>query len=184
VSVITQTPRLLIRELELRDAPELHSVFSLPEATRFAVRIHSAVDETRQWISAVRGGYDTHGFGPWAVVRRDTMDRIGYCGCGVIVLDGARTHEIGYRILPACWRQGFATEAVRAALDVMIARWALPRIVALIQPANAASIRVAEKAGMRCCRETTYEGRAMLVYEANPTARARPSSRPLLVTAP
>ena len=54
---------------------------------------------------------------------------------------------------------------MQATVRYAFEKLALPRLVALIQPANAASIRVAEKAGLRHRRETVYEGEAMRLYE-------------------
>lgn len=51
--------------------------------------------------------------------------------------------ELGWAILQRYWGRGYATEAALAARD-----WAgLDRLVSLIDPANARSIRVAEKLG-------------------------------------
>ena len=58
------TDRLILRRLHPDDAPTLHPVFSDPEATRFALRIHETVAETERWIDAVIKGYERNGFGP------------------------------------------------------------------------------------------------------------------------
>jgi len=57
--------------------------------------------------------------------------------------------NLGYRFRPSAWGNGYATEVGLAAVD-LAARVApgLP-VVALIQPANTASIRVAERIGLR-----------------------------------
>ncbi len=44
-------------------------------------------------------------------------------------------------------------------------RLSFPNLVALIQPANTASIRVAEKAGIEHQYDTVYEGQSMRLYE-------------------
>ena len=64
--------------------------------------------------------------------------------------------EVGWSLVPHAWGRGLATEGAAAAMgygfDVL--GWA--EIVHTIQPANAASIRVAERLG------STYRGDAML----------------------
>lgn len=174
MQLIAETQRLRLRELETNDAQALHPVFSDPEATRFTLRIHSSLDETREWIEAIRRGYERQGFGPWAVVRRIDHELVGYCGCGMTMLDGAEQCEIGYRIIPSCWGLGYATEAMQATIRYAFERPPFSRLVALIQPANMASIRVAEKSGMIYRRDTTYEGVLMRVYEISRTDPVEP----------
>jgi RimJ/RimL family protein N-acetyltransferase len=52
--------------------------------------------------------------------------------------------ELGWAILSRCWGNGYAVEAARAARDWLGDRG---RLISLIDPANARSIRVAEKLG-------------------------------------
>jgi len=165
ITTIIETRRLVLRKLELDDAQALHPVFSDPEGTRFTLRVHSTVDETMKWIEAIRRGYEKHGFAPWAVTRKRDNGLIGYCGCGFILLDGKKEREVGYRISRSCWGQGFATEAVRATIRYTFERLSFINLVALIQPDNIASIRVAEKAGMKHQYDTVYEGQSMRLYE-------------------
>jgi RimJ/RimL family protein N-acetyltransferase len=56
--------------------------------------------------------------------------------------------EIGWRIDPAYWGQGYATEAAVLALDDGFGRLKLQEIVALTVPANSRSRRVMERVGM------------------------------------
>jgi RimJ/RimL family protein N-acetyltransferase len=174
--MIIKTQRLILRELEQDDAQALHPVFSNPEATHFTLRTHSSVEETLVWIEAIRQGYKKHGFGPWGVVRISNDALIGYCGCGYILLNGKKECEIGYRIIPSCWGQGFATEAVLASVDDTFARLPFTKIVSLIQLENIASIRVAEKAGMFYQCDTIYEGVPMRIYEINANNRGGQSA--------
>lgn len=163
--MIAETTRLLIRELEPGDAPALHPVFSDPQATRFTLRIHTDVSATLAWIEAVRKGYRKHGFGPWAVFRSKDLLLLGYCGCGMILLNDKKEIEVGYRIVPSCWGQDYATEALSACIDYAFTRLSINRLVALIQHGNSASIRVAEKSGMKYQQEVLYEGVPMRLYE-------------------
>jgi RimJ/RimL family protein N-acetyltransferase len=63
------------------------------------------------------------------------------------VLSGGRT-EIGYRIRRDNWGEGYATEVARAWLDYGFSFLGLNRVVAMIQPENHRSVRVAENIGM------------------------------------
>ena len=59
------------------------------------------------------------------------------------------TAEIGYSVLPAFQRHGYASEAARALVAWGFTQPGIRRIVANCRADNAASIRVLEKAGLR-----------------------------------
>lgn len=59
---------------------------------------------------------------------------------------------------------GMATEAALASRDVAFESYGIERLVAVIEPENAGSIRVAEKAGFRLQRNTTYKGLAVGIH--------------------
>ena len=56
--------------------------------------------------------------------------------------------EIGWRLHPDAWGHGYATEAGRAALEAARDQLGLTRIIAVIDPGNAASLAVARRLGM------------------------------------
>jgi RimJ/RimL family protein N-acetyltransferase len=66
-------------------------------------------------------GFDAYGHGRWALERRDTGEFIGFTGLGPMPADvpGSGGMEIGWRIVRAHWRQGYAVEAATAALDAV-----------------------------------------------------------------
>ncbi len=67
----------------------------------------------------------------------------------------ADEHEIGWFVAPAHQGRGLAVEAAGAVLDELLGPVGAPSVIARIQPANAASIRVAEALGMTFERATT-----------------------------
>lgn len=73
----------------------------------------------------------------------------------VPIEDGA--WEIGYHTVHAHTGRGYATEAVRAFLPVMMARLGLQEVAGVCDAENAASIRVLEKCGFR----RVYEGQGL-----------------------
>ena len=54
------------------------------------------------------------------------------------------------------WGRGFGSEAAAAALDLGLRAPRLSRIIAIIDPHNGASIRIARKIGMRFEREIMF----------------------------
>ena len=67
--------------------------------------------------------------------------------------------ELGYKILPAFWRQGYASEAISQGLVIMFQEFNLHRIQAKISPRNIPSIHLLEKLQFQpegICRECVY----------------------------
>lgn len=80
----------------------------------------------------------------WAVVSRADGALLGRVDA-VVEPDGVCSN-FGYYLFPTCWGQGFASEAVCAVADHLLAL-GLSRLVATVTVGNAASMRVLEKAG-------------------------------------
>ncbi len=89
------------------------------------------------------------GMGYWIIARRERPKE--FLGWVLLIPENAAGPEveIGWRLPVAARRRGYATEAASAVLGHGLRTLALHRIVADIRPENAASIRVAEKIGMR-----------------------------------
>lgn len=83
----------------------------------------------------------------WAVRDKETGDVVGHCGLLESRIAGRDEVEIIYVIDWKHWGRGLATEAAAA---ILAHAWAtgLTRVVALIDPANEASEKVARKLGM------------------------------------
>lgn len=101
----------------------------------------------------------------FAVIPREHERLIGYCGFILQNVDEVDELEIGYRLQPACWGKGIATEAARAVRDHGFRDLGIRRLISLIHPDNAASQRVAEKNGMVLEKQTTFRGLLTLVYK-------------------
>ena len=157
--VILKTERLLLRPFHILDSESLVSVFGDPAVMRFGDGV-----QTKEWVDAwlhncLKWYYQSWGFGPLAVVERGERTVIGYCGLFYFPdLDGQPEIEIGYRLAQAAWGRGYATEAASAVRDYAFATLGLKRLIAMIDPSNVASIRVAEKIGLRYEKDIMLEG--------------------------
>lgn len=155
--VFLSTPRLHLRHFHILDADALYRVFGDPEVMRFGDG-----PQTRQWVQSwletcLEHHFSKWGFGAYAVVQNENV--IGYCGLFFFPdIAGQPEVEIGYRLERSAWGQGYATEAARAVRDYAFATLGIGRVIALIDPANLASIRVAEKLGMHYEKEVMLAG--------------------------
>jgi ribosomal-protein-alanine N-acetyltransferase len=147
---ILQTPRLLLRQFRPSDADDLHDCFGDAEAMRFwnfpACTSKAETAKTIPWLSKATSRSD---YLSWAVADR-TDDRC----LGLVNYHHRearhRRLEIGYIIAPARQRQGLGAEAVSAMIDFCIEQLGVRRIEAKIDPANTASIHMAERLGFVC----------------------------------
>ena len=146
---ILETERLILRQLRLDDAEFIFELLNDPSFIQnIGDRNIRTVDNARSYIAnGPVASYAKHGFGLYLVVLKETAESIGMCG--LIKRDGLEDVDIGYALLPSYWSKGYAVEAAQAtkayAKDVI----GLKRIVAIVDPANAGSIRVLEKIGLR-----------------------------------
>lgn len=140
------------------DATALAPLFADAEVMRFGDGPQSP-EWVQAWLRRVLQSYARRGYGPWAVVEKGSGELIGYCGLFDFPdVNGRPEIEIGYRLARAYWGRGYATEAVSAARDYAFGVLGLTRLIALIDPGNVASIRVAEKAGLRHVAEVMLPG--------------------------
>lgn len=155
--IVIETERLILRHFHAFDGEAMDQVFGDAEVMRFGPGVQSQA-QVRDWLRECQENYSRLGFGPWAVVSKSQREVIGYCGLFHFPdLDGQAEIEIGYRLARSVWGQGYATEAVIAVREYGFNILGLKRLVALIDPQNAASIRVAEKAGMRHEKDVMLE---------------------------
>nr|WP_010133714.1 GNAT family N-acetyltransferase [Microbulbifer agarilyticus] len=93
---------------------------------------------------------DKHGWGFWAVETLADKRFIGFVGIKNVTDDMpfAPAVEIGWRLAPAAWGKGYATEAARASLAYGFARLGLEEIVSFAVVGNLRSRAVMEKLSM------------------------------------
>lgn len=164
---IVETERLILREFQPEDYPELSPILANPNVMKFSVSDRLSVAQTQEKIESFINSYRQHGFGKWAVFLKQKKQIIGYCGIAIEEIDGQQETELGYRLSDRYWGKGLATEAAQAALQYGLNYLKLPYILAVVEPANTASIRVIEKLGMKYKSQTIFQGLEMNVY-SNP----------------
>jgi ribosomal-protein-alanine N-acetyltransferase len=152
------TERLFLRHFRTTDDEPMCRIFCDPEVMRFSDGVKSR-EWVQSWLHTCLERYQAWGFGPYAIVERRNQAIIGYCGLFLFPdLDGQAETEIGYRLARSAWGQGYATESVKAVRDHAFQMLGIKRLIAIIDPANTASIRVATKIGMKYEKDIMLEG--------------------------
>ena len=170
--LITETPRLLLREFSSGDVDALAEIIGNPKVMEFSTNGPCTEDDTRQFIDWCLDSYRDNGFGQWAVVDRLSGAVIGFCGLSHVELDGAQEIEVGYRLAPSVWGQGLASEAAEAALEYGFSHCGIDSIIAIIATRHVVSAGVAEKVGFRIDTRTKYRGSDVIIYRKRHAASA------------
>ncbi|MCE9523645.1 MAG: GNAT family N-acetyltransferase [Alphaproteobacteria bacterium] len=120
-----------------------------PVAMRFMPGVMT-LEETRGQIARFEEHHRVHGFGAWAVVVPGVAPFVGYLGLHRVGFEAPFTPavEIGWRLAPAFWGKGYATEGARAALRTAFEDLNLDQIVSFTVAANKPSWSVMERIGM------------------------------------
>jgi RimJ/RimL family protein N-acetyltransferase len=149
------TSRLDLRPFHESDVDSLSEVFAKPAVWQFPYGRGFDREETAAFVQAQLREWATVGFGLWVARLRDGGAVIGYLGLSVptFLPEILPAVEVGWRLDPAYWGQGLATEGARAALRAGFDVLGLAEICSLPQSVNPPSWRVCERLGMRFVRE-------------------------------
>jgi RimJ/RimL family protein N-acetyltransferase len=166
--IVTETPRLILRHLHIVDAEAMERVHCDAEVMRFSAGVKDA-EGVRKWLrGCLEDYYSKWGFGLWAVVSKEHREVIGYCGLSRFGdVGGQPETEVGYRLVRPQWGKGFATEAAAAVREDGFNTLSLSRLIAIIDPKNTASIRVAEKIGLKYEKPVIFHGFDVGIYAAS-----------------
>jgi RimJ/RimL family protein N-acetyltransferase len=142
------TQRLRLRQFTDDDVQFMFDLNSDPEVIKYAEATPArSLQEARQRLeNGPLADYVKYGYGRFAVELNETNQLIGFCG--IKYLPEIDLPEVGYRLLKEHWGRGYGTEAARACVDFAREDLNIKKLVALIMPANTASINIAEKLGM------------------------------------
>lgn len=141
------TPRLALREMTDADLDDMAALLGDEQLMRYYPRPKTR-EEAQGWINWNRSLYSEHGFGLWLVTLAETGEFVGDCGLTVQHVDGVAEIEVGYHVRTDLQGHGYATEAAAAARDFARDNLGLDRLIAIINPANTPSQRVAAKIGL------------------------------------
>ena len=114
--IIEETPRLYLREMTLQDLPALYACYD-EVAKRYLPPLSEDREEEKKILAAyIEKVYGLAGYGYWSVIEKKTLELVGRAGFGVPGSASAPA-EIGYLIRKDRRGQGYAREAVQAALS-------------------------------------------------------------------
>ena len=179
--IVVETDRMLLRRFTQADAAPLAALYGDPRVMRFITPEPPSLAEVQAKIlpEYLQEYCDlADGFGSFAAIEKGSGQMAGSFSlkpANSYGLNGGT--ELGYRLYPACWGRGLATEGAWALIGLAFGQLHLDRVVATMMADNTGSWRVMEKCGLRRISTFHYPdahlmpgaGRGDFVYELTRT---------------
>lgn len=167
---VLETDRLRLRRLTTADAPLMVALLNDPEFLRFVGdrQVRTEADARRYLANGPLASYARDGFGPYAVELKGDgeADRTPIGICGLFKRERLPHPDIGFAFLRAWRGMGFAAEAAGAVLEEARTTLGLARVLAIVDPANARSLALLVRLGLRELEELPGENGATLACYA------------------
>jgi [ribosomal protein S5]-alanine N-acetyltransferase len=139
-----------LRELADTDLAAVQAYAADPAVVRFLPWGPNTEEHTRQFLATIRAARETTPRVQWDLGAVLKTDRTLIGACRLHVTDpNAGEADVGYALARRHWGHGYAAEAVRALVGFAFERLGARRVWAVCEPANRASLRVLDKAGLR-----------------------------------
>jgi RimJ/RimL family protein N-acetyltransferase len=143
-------------------------LWSDPKVTQFTSRRAFAPEEVWTRLLRYAGHWLMLGYGYWVIEEKSTGNFVGELGFADYrrAIDPQLSYpEAGWVLAPSAHGKGFATEAINTILDWADVHLPFDRTVCIIDPANAVSVRVAEKCGYKFVKNVQYKEDLVGLFE-------------------
>lgn len=158
------TPRLILRPFELRDAQQVRVLAGEKIIADMTANIPHPYEEgmAEQWIELHPGWYENRQAICYAIVEASTNTLVGSISIGNIK---QASGSLGYWIGTPFWGKGFCTEAAHAILMFAFEQFDLSMVNAEHLINNSASGKVMIKNGFQYQCQTQKDGHVLSYYE-------------------
>jgi ribosomal-protein-alanine N-acetyltransferase len=155
------TNNLTLRPIHPTDAASLYRIYNTDGVLQyFPNTTPPPLEKVDRFVARQLAHWEEYGYGNWAVTTHDSSEIIGWAG--LQFLPETSETEVGYLLDKAHWGKGYATEAARASLEFGFKNFNFLEIIALVEPDNIASLKVAAKCGLVAVERKVYWGVEMV----------------------
>lgn len=148
MTIIT-TPRLRLVPINDTHLDGLFTLNSDPQVMRYITGKPDTREDTVAGIARIKARWVSLGYSWWSFIELATNEIIG-AGCiQHLGQDTANPLEIGWRLRPDKWQQGFASEAAHSMATYAFETLGTDLLCAVCAQENIASAHVMKKLGMR-----------------------------------
>ena len=156
---------MLLRRFTVEDAPLIFELNTQPDVLKYLhERTLTGVDDAETVIKEIiLPQYTLYGLGRLALVEKETGQFMGWCG---LKLRPELNNEVdlGYRMHPAFWGRGLATEAAKACLQYGFNEKGLAAITARAHVNNSASLNIIKKLDFQFVTSEMLDGCPVETY--------------------
>jgi RimJ/RimL family protein N-acetyltransferase len=138
----------MFREFSMKDIDEYYKLEKDPLVRKYIPNIHNSTyaeckESLKKYIDKYNDGTDIQ---TWAVALRENRRLIGITGFRY--LDELDKVEIGIKLMPDYWGNGYATETGKALIQYAFKRLGLKEIITMALPENERSMNAMQKIGL------------------------------------
>lgn len=161
---ILSTQRLIVREINIGDAPFLFELMNSKGWLEFiGDRGINTIDDAKNYINtSYFKSYKDYGYGAYLLEKKEDHSVIGMCG----LFNRAELEDtdIGFALLPMYFGKGYAFEAASAILDYAITVLQLKPIIAITTFENKNSQKLLEKIGLQFEKPIQFNTEKLMFY--------------------
>lgn len=159
------TDRLVFRELCMNDLNQFYMLENNPQVRKYIPNLRkTTINECKETLKKHIYKYSYgNGLNTWALESRETDSFIGITGYRY--LDEINNVEIGIRLLPDSWGNGYATETGKALIRYGFSVLGLDKIIAMALPENEKSVKSLENIGLDFEKHGYFRGSKVIFYK-------------------
>lgn len=161
---IIETDRLILRAVTDEDLDGMFELDSNSEVHKYlGNKTIDSISQAQLYIDSLKSQYIERGIGRFAAIEKSTGDFIGWSGLKFntgdqeTIGDKRDFYDIGYRLIPRYWNNGYAVESAIALLNYGFKDLEINTIVGAAQIENIASNKVLQKIGLKHIEVFPYE---------------------------
>lgn len=160
-----ESDRLKIRLLNEEDYKTLYPLHSDPLVMKYIREPDSSLEQTqKRMLEMINYNKKNSDFGLFIAFEKESNECIGWAILIHAELNESKPMEIGYRLFPKFWNQGFATELALRVLEYGKEK-GLKKICGVTRPDNLASKKVLKKCGLSFIDEREFYNQNCSYYE-------------------
>jgi RimJ/RimL family protein N-acetyltransferase len=151
MTIQLETSRTILREFIINDLEDFHSLETDEDVVKYLTNYPKRnLEESKELLKQVIEQYGKFKTGRLAIIDKATKGFIGWCG---IKFNSYKRHnyenfyDLGYRIHPKYWGNGYATEASMACIKFGQNELEIQKINAIVNVQNTQSLKVISKVG-------------------------------------
>ncbi|MEZ4978410.1 MAG: GNAT family N-acetyltransferase [Chitinophagales bacterium] len=149
-SYLFESDRLGFRSWETSDLDNLAELCADPDVMAYFPKTLN-LEESKVFLQRLQEMYLREGLTYYAVELKSNSQFLGFIGFAKQEYEAEfnPSIDIGWRLLPKFWKQGYAYEGAQACLEYGFTQLNLKKVVAVCSISNSKSERLMQKLGMR-----------------------------------